>query len=95
MKNYLIVYYNGVSPVFQKVETVNAVHDYVLAIYRNQSTYANSVLSVIDCSNDHALYYGDVATLVKKWERASNPIIAAKAPWHFSLRPILHLFNLI
>jgi hypothetical protein len=95
MKNYLIVHYNGVSPAFKRVETITAVHDHVVAIHRNHTANAGSVLAVVDCTNDHTLYYGDVETLVKKWERASNPVFAAKLPWHFSLRPLLHLFNLI
>ncbi|QKZ14613.1 hypothetical protein [Spirosoma sp. KUDC1026] len=95
MKKYLIVYYNGVFPSFERVETVHDVHDHVLAIYRSHPAQAGSVLSVIDCTNDRTLYYGNVETLVKKWERASNPVFAAQMPWHFSLRPILHLFNLI
>lgn len=95
MKKYLIVYYNGVSPAFDQVDTISAVHDHVLAIYRSQSTHTDSVLSIVDCTNDHTLYYGSVETLVKKWERASNPIFAARMPWHFSLRPLLHLLRLI
>jgi hypothetical protein len=95
MKKYLIVYYNGEYPTFERVETVNAVHDYVTDIYKNKPANPDSVLAIVDCRNDHTLYHGDVKTLVRKWERASNPSFAAKLPWHFSLRPLLHLFRLI